>query len=131
VNFIPNIPNTVLNLNNNIIKNGNTAILSDSSGSKLKLDWCAIDSCTNGLVLLNGNLKMSSSRVKNSSRLGLAVQDGSANIYNCLFRKNYAFGIINSSGDIQIHSCVLDSNSLGGYCIAGISTNNVLNTNIA
>ena len=130
VNFIPNIPNTNLFLRNLIIKRGNTGILADSSGSKLQLDWCSVDSCSNGVLSMNSKITMNSCVVKNSKLLGIATMDGEVDCYNSIIKGNYVFGVFNSSGTINVNNCDISLNTLGGILCAGNSLSNVKYSNI-
>jgi hypothetical protein len=130
VNFTPTNSNIQLSLQELSIKKGLTAINQSSTSSILKADWIEIDSCINGIIGNTGTLELKSSRIYNSTRLGVSFNDGSMTINNSKIKKNYAFGVFNSSGNLNIKNCEIDSNILGGILVSGLGTNLIQYSNI-
>ena len=130
VNFMPTSSGVQLKLLATNIKTGKTALYQANPTSTLNADWIQIDSCINGIIGNTGNLNIKSSLIYNSKRLGVSFKDGNMSIFNSKIKMNYAFGIFNSSGNLLVKNCDIDTNYLGGVLIAGVGTNNILNSNI-
>lgn len=130
INYAPTNNNVMLQLQSTSIKKGRTGIYQSSSTSQLKADWIYIDSCINAVIGINGDLELKSSKILNSSRLGVSFNDGKLTIMNSRIKKNYAFGVFSSSGDLIIKNSDIDSNFLGGILMSGLGNNSIEFSNI-
>jgi hypothetical protein len=118
----------------------NNCVIKSSDGEGLRANAAAVLSINNTKIKLNGssgihaaaiqNVTITNSVIYNNGKSGLYFNASTANISNCILRKNVRMGVILSNSALTCNLTDIDSNSVDGIFVGGSSILTMTNSSL-
>lgn len=118
----------------------NNCIIKSCDGEGLRANAAAVLNINNTKIKMNGssglhaasiqNVTITNSVIFNNGKSGLYFNASTANISNCILRKNVRMGVILSNSALTCNLTDIDSNSVDGIFVGGSSILTMTNSSI-